>query len=254
MQRAVYAHLFFWGGGLLGYYGRGHRWGFGSDDVSAVKLQPVPNCLADLRGAHHIYQCEQYSRTWLRHLRRVDSPTCITSYKTHASVTRGVSAAPHFTKRPTVTASVMQAVCDGSAGEGGGHVDSMLFILQITCCVSVAQVVSTVPPARVAGAMSGGAADPSDQALLRRLEWVREWTGAMAAADPDPRCRQLAAGCRNLQARRMDRLLTDRATGRLTKRTGQTDGLMDRLLTDRSTDRLTKRTGKTDGLDGRTGD
>lgn len=63
-----------------------------------------------------------------------------------------------------------------------------------------AQVVTTLPPARLAGALLGGRGNAEDTLLVERLGWVREWTASVAAADPDPQCRLLAAGCGNLQA------------------------------------------------------
>lgn len=67
------------------------------------------------------------------------------------------------------------------------------------------QVLGAVPPARLATAMlasaagrpGGGAAlsvaaarDAADEALVSRLEWLREWTEGVAERDPDDSCRR----------------------------------------------------------------
>jgi hypothetical protein len=61
---------------------------------------------------------------------------------------------------------------------------------------------TSLPAARLSSAMLGAAssADPQDQALVSRLDWVREWTEAAAEGDSDEGCRTMAAACRQLQA------------------------------------------------------
>ena len=61
------------------------------------------------------------------------------------------------------------------------------------------QVMGAMPAAGLAGLLSGGSM--AEGMLVDRLEWVRAWTEATAAADPDPQCRELAGACRSLQAR-----------------------------------------------------
>ena len=56
-----------------------------------------------------------------------------------------------------------------------------------------------MPAAGLAGLLSGGGV--AEGTLVDRLEWVRAWTEATAAADPDPDCRALAGACRSLQVR-----------------------------------------------------
>lgn len=60
------------------------------------------------------------------------------------------------------------------------------------------QVMGAMPAAGLAGLLSGGSM--AEGTLVDRLEWVRAWTEATAAADPDPQCRELAGACRSLQA------------------------------------------------------
>ncbi len=56
-----------------------------------------------------------------------------------------------------------------------------------------------MPAAGLAGLLSGGSV--AEGTLVDRLEWVRAWTEAAAAADPDPQCRALANACRGLQVK-----------------------------------------------------
>ena len=49
----------------------------------------------------------------------------------------------------------------------------------------LAQVVSSLPPARLAGAMMGGRGDLQDMLLVERLEWLRDWLMTTAHSDPD---------------------------------------------------------------------
>lgn len=54
-----------------------------------------------------------------------------------------------------------------------------------------------MPAAGLAGLLSGGGV--AEGMLVDRLEWVRGWTEATAAADSDADCRALAGACRSLQ-------------------------------------------------------
>ncbi|EIE21374.1 hypothetical protein COCSUDRAFT_56593 [Coccomyxa subellipsoidea C-169] len=65
--------------------------------------------------------------------------------------------------------------------------------------IAVSQVMGAMPAAGLAGLLSGGSV--AEGTLVERLEWVRAWTEAAAAADPDPQCRALANACRGLQAK-----------------------------------------------------
>lgn len=73
--------------------------------------------------------------------------------------------------------------------------------------LAAGQVLGAVPPARLATAMLGAAAgsqlaasrDAADDALVSRLEWLREWSEGVAASDPDDSCRMMAEGVRKLQ-------------------------------------------------------
>lgn len=47
------------------------------------------------------------------------------------------------------------------------------------------QILASLPPARVAGAMTGGRGDLQDSLLVERLEWLQGWLAATTAADPD---------------------------------------------------------------------
>ena len=76
------------------------------------------------------------------------------------------------------------------------------------------QVLSAVPPARLATAMLGtavgsagvalsaaaAARNATDDALVSRLEWLRGWAEGVAAGDTDDSCRMMADGVRKLQA------------------------------------------------------
>ncbi|KAK9908206.1 hypothetical protein WJX75_004272 [Coccomyxa subellipsoidea] len=65
--------------------------------------------------------------------------------------------------------------------------------------IAVSQVMGAMPAAGLARLLSGGSM--AEGTLVDRLEWVRAWTEATAAADPDPQCRELAGACRSLQAK-----------------------------------------------------
>ncbi|GMH33223.1 hypothetical protein BSKO_01057 [Bryopsis sp. KO-2023] len=63
------------------------------------------------------------------------------------------------------------------------------------------QVLSGLPPARVAAATLGvGRGDAGDKMLAERLEWLRGWASGVASSDHDGTCRLLASGCVHLQA------------------------------------------------------
>lgn len=61
--------------------------------------------------------------------------------------------------------------------------------------VAASQVVRHLPPARLAGAMIGRQADPQDQLLVERLQWLMSWAQQAAVSDVDQHCKLLAAGC-----------------------------------------------------------
>lgn len=73
--------------------------------------------------------------------------------------------------------------------------------------LAAGQVLGAVPPARLATAMLSAAAggnggqvlsaggDAADEALVSRLEWLREWAAGVAENDTDYSCRQVAPGC-----------------------------------------------------------
>jgi hypothetical protein len=65
---------------------------------------------------------------------------------------------------------------------------------------TAAQVISHLPPARLAGAMLTAQQDAKDRTLVEQLQWVQEWAAAAAVADGDEHCRWLAAGCCALHA------------------------------------------------------
>ena len=65
---------------------------------------------------------------------------------------------------------------------------------------AAAQVVSHIPPARLAGAMLTAQQDAKDRTLVEQLQWVQEWAAAAAMSDVDEHCRWLAAGCCALHA------------------------------------------------------
>ena len=75
--------------------------------------------------------------------------------------------------------------------------------------LAAGQVLGAVPPARLATAMLGAAAggagalaaprDAADEALVARLEWLREWAQGVAGGDPDDSCRMMAEGVQKLQ-------------------------------------------------------
>lgn len=64
-----------------------------------------------------------------------------------------------------------------------------------------AQVIGSMPPSSLAGAILGSDTNPGDVAVVERLEWVRQWVGETAAGDADPECCMLAAACCGLQVR-----------------------------------------------------
>jgi hypothetical protein len=66
--------------------------------------------------------------------------------------------------------------------------------------LAAAQVLASLPPARVAGAAIGRSADVEDRLLVERLQWLQGWAQATAGGDADEHCRLLAAGCVSLQA------------------------------------------------------
>ena len=47
------------------------------------------------------------------------------------------------------------------------------------------QILAELPPARLAGAMTGGRGDLQDNLLVDRLEWLRSWLAATTSNDPD---------------------------------------------------------------------
>lgn len=51
--------------------------------------------------------------------------------------------------------------------------------------MGVVQILSSLPPARLAGAMTGGRGDLQDDLLVERLEWLQGWLVATTAGDPD---------------------------------------------------------------------
>ena len=64
----------------------------------------------------------------------------------------------------------------------------------------VLQVVATLSPARLAGAMSGSnRAGSIDSVLTDQLQWLQSWAAATASNDVDNQCQQLASACGNLQ-------------------------------------------------------
>ena len=66
-----------------------------------------------------------------------------------------------------------------------------------TCCI---QVVATLSPARLAGAMTGGTrAGSIDSVLMEQLQWLQSWAADAASNDVDVQCQQLASACGNLQ-------------------------------------------------------
>ncbi|CAL8463180.1 g2714 [Coccomyxa elongata] len=65
--------------------------------------------------------------------------------------------------------------------------------------IAVSQVMGAMPAAGLAGLLSGGGV--AEGTLVDRLEWVRGWTEATAAADSDSDCRVLAGACRSLQGK-----------------------------------------------------
>ncbi|DBA73958.1 hypothetical protein WJX77_002142 [Trebouxia sp. C0004] len=65
--------------------------------------------------------------------------------------------------------------------------------------LAAAQVAATLPPSRLAGAMSSSQAGSLDLILVDQLQWLQSWTADVAVHDVDVQCQQLAAACQNLQ-------------------------------------------------------
>ena len=62
------------------------------------------------------------------------------------------------------------------------------------------QVLATLSPARLAGAMAAGSSEASSDAILvDQLQWLQSWVQHVAAQDVDVQCKQLAVACQNLQ-------------------------------------------------------
>ena len=62
------------------------------------------------------------------------------------------------------------------------------------------QVVATLSPARLAGAMTGSSQPGSiDSVLMEQLQWLQAWAAETASSDVDVQCQQLASACGNLQ-------------------------------------------------------
>ncbi len=66
--------------------------------------------------------------------------------------------------------------------------------------LAAAQVVSSLPPARLAGALVEHGADAQDAVLVERLQWLQTWATGAAAGDTDENCRLLAAAVVGMQA------------------------------------------------------
>ena len=63
------------------------------------------------------------------------------------------------------------------------------------------QVVATLSPARLAGAMTGATQPGSiDSVLMEQLQWLQSWAADTASTDVDVQCQQFASACANLQA------------------------------------------------------
>lgn len=63
------------------------------------------------------------------------------------------------------------------------------------------QVVATLSPARLAGAMTNNMPQSGsiDSVLMEQLQWLQGWAAETASSDVDVQCQQLASACRNLQ-------------------------------------------------------
>ena len=62
------------------------------------------------------------------------------------------------------------------------------------------QVVATLSPARLAGAMTHSTQPGSvDSVLMEQLQWLQSWAADTASSDVDVQCQQLASACGNLQ-------------------------------------------------------
>ncbi|GBF95877.1 hypothetical protein Rsub_08468 [Raphidocelis subcapitata] len=79
------------------------------------------------------------------------------------------------------------------------HAHPQVFVRRCAL-MAAAQVVSHLPPARLAGAAIGGRGDAVDAQLVDRLQWLQHWASGAAASEADEHCRLLAAGCVALQA------------------------------------------------------
>lgn len=75
------------------------------------------------------------------------------------------------------------------------------------------QVVATLPPSRLVGAMSGSQAGSVDLVLVDQLQWLQFWTADISEHDVDAQCQQLASVCQSLQGDLAARALQSLETG-----------------------------------------
>ena len=73
-----------------------------------------------------------------------------------------------------------------AASEVGINNDLMMAAEREACADTPhLQVLSALPPARLAGAVTGGRGDVQDEMLVERLEWLQGWLGETAQGDAD---------------------------------------------------------------------